>query len=311
MAAKDYYNILGVTRSASDDDIKKAYRRLARKHHPDVNPGDKGAEARFKEINEAYEVLSSKEKRQKYDQFGQNWQQAEQFSRSGSPGGPQTNPFGGFDYGGAGSPFGGATYNTEGDMGSIFDQILGGARRRRGPQRGQDLEHGLDISLEEAFHGALRQFSLQTQTGVENLEVKIPPGVATGSRVRVSGKGSPGMGGGARGDLYLIVNVLPNPQYERGGDDLTATVNLALYIAVLGGEVTVTTLKGTRLALKIPPETQNGRTFRLTGQGMPRLGKTSGSGDLIIKVNVVTPIGLNNREKELFNELAKLRGQDS
>ena len=306
MAAKDYYATLGVSRTATEDEIKKAFRKLARKYHPDVNPGDKAAEAKFKEINEAHEVLSDKDKRAKYDKYGENWQQAEAFEKAGAGyrqyGGGGT-PFEGFDFQQGGGPFAGGAYAGE-DVGDLFDQILRGGGRRR-VHRGQDIEYDVEVSLEEAFHGTNRQLTMQGAKP-EKLEVKIPAGVTTGSRVRLAGKGGEGTGGGARGDLYLVVRVMPHARFERKEDDLYTTIDVPLTVAVLGGEVTVPTIKGTKLALKIPAETQNGKTFKLAGQGMPHLGKT-GNGDLIAKMNVTLPTKLSDKEKELFTELAKIR----
>jgi len=324
MPGKDYYQILGVNRSASEREIKQAYRKLARQYHPDVNPGDKSAEAKFKEINEAYEVLSDKEKRRKYDQFGEQWQYADEFARAGG----QQSPFWEFRQGG------GTRFHAADDTGSIFDELLGdfmgGARRRR-PRRGQDLEYPVEITLEEAYHGTARTVSLQFKepcsacrgsgriqnmpcsvcqgTGVvpriKRLEVRIPAGVDNGSRVRIAGQGAPGYGGGTSGDLYLLVSVKAHELFERKGDDLYAEVGVPLTVAVLGGELQVPTLNG-KLALKIPPETQNGRIFRLKGQGMPHSGNMS-RGDLFAKVKVVLPTKLSSKEKELFTQLSQLR----
>jgi molecular chaperone DnaJ len=327
MAGKDYYDILGVKKSASDKEIKQTYRRLARKYHPDVNPGDKSAEARFKEINAAYEVLSDAEKRKKYDKYGDKWQYADQFEQAQQ----QQAQWGGF------TPGGGGSYRFEGDaegLDSIFEELFGGGRgrsfyRRAQPRRGQDLETPIEVTLAEAFSGTNRTISLQIEepcatchgTGrihnlpcsmcrgagvvanVKRIEVKIPAGVATGSRVRIAGKGQPGPGGS--GDLYLKISVRPHPTLERHGDDLQVSVPVPLTVAVLGGEVQVPTPKG-KLALKIPAETQNGRVFRLTGQGMPHLGKTT-RGDLLARVNVVLPTKLTEKEKELFRQLDKAR----
>jgi len=324
MAGKDYYNILGVNRNASEREIKQAYRRLARKHHPDVNPGDKSAEAKFKQINEAYEVLSDKEKRRKYDQFGEQWQYADQFAEAGW----QQTPFWDFSRGG-GTRF----HFAEGNLGSLFDDLLQGfrsSRRQARPRRGQDIEHPVEVTLEEAYHGTTRTLSLGVEepcsacqgTGriqnlpcsvcqgsgvvsrVKRIEVKIPPGVKDGSRVRIAGKGGQGYGG-ARGDLYLKMSVKPHPLFQRIGDDLHVEVAVPLTLAVMGGEVQVPTPKG-KLALKIPPETQNGRTFRLAEQGMPHLGNSS-RGDLLAKVKVVLPTKLSAKEKELFKQLSELR----
>ena len=289
MAGKDYYSILGVNRSASEREIKQAYRRLARRYHPDVNPGDKSAEEKFKQINEAYEVLSDKEKRQKYDQFGDQWQYADQFARTGWQQAP------GWDFGGGGTRI----YFGEGDFDSLFDDLLGGFRFSRGqtkPRRGQSIEYPVEVTLEEAYRGTTRTLSFADG---KRLEVKVPPGVRNGSRVRLAGKGSQG------GDLYLLISVKPHRLFERRGDDLYVVVSVPLVVAMLGGEVQVPTLKG-KLALKIPPETQNGRTFRLAGQGMPHLGNSS-RGDLLAKVGVVLPTKLSAKEKELFKQLGQLR----
>jgi molecular chaperone DnaJ len=334
---KDYYEVLGVKRDASDTEIKQAYRKLARKHHPDVNPGDKGSETRFKEINAAYEVLSDKEKRAKYDRFGEHWAQADQFSQAGAQGGPQWNTTsrdGGATYHFEGGDFGGG-FPEGGGLGDIFEEMLRGSSRSRTrrarPQSGEDIEQPVEVTLEEAYHGATRLLSLQTAepcaacggTGlvqnvpcsvcrgagvvaaVKRLEVKIPPGVKEGSRVRLAGKGGPGSGGGPSGDLYLVISVRPHAVFTRTDDDLSVEVGVPLTVATLGGEVQVPTLKG-KLALKIPPETQNGRVFRLAGQGMPHLGR-SGHGDLMAKVSVVLPTGLSGKEKELFRQLQELR----
>jgi len=326
MAGKDYYEILGVKRDVSEREIKQAYRKLARKYHPDVNPDDKSAEAKFKEINEAYEVLSDKEKRKKYDKFGDKWQYAEQFAQ----GGYQQTPF--WDFSQGGNSF----HVEEGDLGSLFEELFRGSRtrtyhRRPRPRRGQDIEHPVAVTLEEAYHGTTRLLSLEVGepcsscqgTGqiqnvpcsvcrgsgvvsrLKRLEVKIPPGVKDGSRVRIAGKGGQGYGGAASGDLYLVISVRPHPLFKRSGDDLHVEVGVPLTVAVLGGEVQVPTLKG-KLALKMPPETQNGRTFRLAGQGMPHLGKSS-HGDLLAKVNVIVPTKLSDKEKGLFQQLRELR----
>ncbi|MGD8501454.1 MAG: DnaJ C-terminal domain-containing protein [Phycisphaerales bacterium] len=328
MAKKDYYEVLGIKRNASEQEIKQAYRRLARQYHPDVNPGDKSSEARFKEINEANEVLSSKESRKKYDKYGDQWQHADQFEQARR----QQTTFRDF-----GEASGTTSFHFGGeDLGSLFDDLLfGGGRTRTYTQRtrqmrGRNLETPVEVTLEEAFHGTSRTISLQSEepcpackgTGLmqniacatcqgagrvprmKRLEVKIPAGVKTGSRVRVAGKGTPGHNGGASGDLYLIVSVRPHRQFERRNDDLYVGVPVPLTVAVLGGEVQVPTMKG-KLALKIPPETQNGRSFRLAGQGIPHLGNSS-RGDLFARVNVVLPTKLSDREKELFKQLSEL-----
>jgi DnaJ-class molecular chaperone len=295
LAAKNYYNILGVNRSATEREIKQAYRKLARQHHPDVNPGDKSAEERFKQINEAYEVLSDREKRQKYDKYGDQWQHADQFEQQA-----RQQPGWNFQRGS-----GGRVYFSEEDAGGIFDDILRGFGGRAGgrpqPRKGRDLEFPLEVTLEEAYSGTNRTLSMADG---KRLEVKIPPGVKDGSRVRISGKGAEGYGG-VKGDLYLVTSVKPHRLFHRRGDDLYVDVSVPLVVAMLGGEVKLTTPKG-KLSLKIPSETQNGRTFKLVGQGMPHLGDSS-RGDLLAQVKVVLPTNLSNEEKELFQKLARLR----
>ncbi len=322
MAGKDYYGTLGINRDASEREIKQAYRRLARKYHPDVNPGDKSTETRFKEINEAYEVLSDKEKRQKYDLYGDQWQYAEQFARASRNETPSR------DFGGASEFDSGGTYFND-----LFDELFGASRvySRVRTKRGKNLEYPVEVTLGEAYHGTSRIIVLATPepcsackgtgrirglpcsacqgSGIisrrKRFEVKIPPGVKDGSRVRVAGKGEHGLGGGQSGDLYLLVSVKPHRLFKRQGDNLYAEVEVPLTVAVLGGEVEAPTLKG-KVALKIPAETANERTFRLSGQGMPHLGN-SAYGDLYAQVKVVLPTDLSRREKELFEELRKLR----
>jgi curved DNA-binding protein len=293
MAGKDYYNVLGVSRSASEREIKQAYRKLARQLHPDVNPGDKSAEERFKQVNEAYEVLSDKEKRRKYDKYGDQWQYADQFEKAQRQG---------WDF----SQGGQRVYFSGEDFGSIFDDLLRGFSGRPGgrpqPRRGRDIEFPLEVTLEEAYSGTTRTLNMADG---KRLEVKIPPGVKDGSRVRISGKGAEGYGG-VKGDLYLVTSVKPHPRFGRRGDDLYTDVAVPLTVAVLGGEVKVATPKGSKLSLKIPPETQNGRTFRLAGQGMPHLGNST-KGDLLARVKVVLPTKLSDEERELFQRLGRLR----
>lgn len=315
MEYKDYYETLGVSRDASEKEIKSAFRKLARKYHPDVNPGDKQAEERFKDINEAYEVLSDPEKREKYNHLGSDWRRWQQ---SGQPGD--------FDWGQwtAGGPGGvNVRYGTPEDLQDIFggsgafsdffSQIFGGmggapgvgrAGRAGGyqyelrPQRGRDLEQPIDISLQEAFAGTTRILQRDNQ----RLEVHIPAGAKTGTRVRMAGEGAPGAAGGEKGDLYLRVNVVDDPRFERRGNDLYATVTTDLYTLVLGGEIRVPTMTG-QVALTVPPGTQNGRTFRLTGQGMPELRQSNQRGDLFAKVEVRLPTQLTPRQRELFEQL--------
>ncbi len=305
MEYKDYYKILGVDKKANQQEIKKVYRRLARQYHPDVNPGNKSAEARFKEINEAYEVLSDPEKRKKYDELGSSYQQ---WQRQG--GDPR-----GFDWSRwytGGQPGGGSTRveygNLEDLLGSDFFQAIfggmGGAGygRQTRSRRGQDFEHPVEITLEEAYSGTKRLLQMDGR----RLEVTIPPGVDSGSRVRISGEGGAGLGGGSKGDLYLRVTVLSNGAFERRGDDLYCQVPVDLYTTVLGGEVAVPTLKG-QVVLKIPPETQGGKRFRLKGLGMPNVRNPQVKGDLYAEVKIVLPRDLSKQEKDLFAQLAALR----
>jgi len=306
MEYKDYYKTLGVDRNAEGKEIKKAYRKLARQYHPDVNPGDKAAEEHFKDINEAYEVLSDAEKRQKYDQLGSSWQQWQRTGRDPS----------GFDWSqwSSGAQPGGVRveYRDLGDLEDLlgrggfsdfFQAIFGGmgAPQAR-PRRGQDYTQPVEITLEEAFQGTTRMIQKEGR----RLEVRIPPGVRTGSKVRVAGEGSPGMAGGTSGDLYLEVTVLPHSTFEREGDDLRCELPVSLYTAVLGGEVKVPTLSGD-VMLNIPPESQGGRTFRLRGKGMPNLHNPQKHGDLYARLRIEIPQKLSQREKELFRELASLR----
>jgi curved DNA-binding protein len=318
MEYKDYYKTLGVDRNADDKEIKKAYRRLARQYHPDVNPGDKAAEARFKEINEANEVLSDPEKRRKYDALGQQYQSWQQ--TGGQSGGFDWSEWVGAqarDAGGAGRVEYGDLFGSAG-FSDFFEAIFGGVSAGargagRAPARGRDLEHEVEITLEDAFSGA----QLVIEINGRKLEVKIPAGVRTGSRVRVSGEGLPGAGSGARGDLYLRIKVMPHPTFERretksravGGDDLHCEVPIDLFTALLGGEARVPTLSGP-VVLRIPAGTQTGRVFRLSGQGMPSLrgGAPKERGALYAKARVLLPENLNEREQELVREWARLRG---
>jgi len=325
MAGKDYYQILGVSRNASEKEIKQAYRRLARKHHPDLNPGDKSAEAKFKEINAAYEVLSNPEKRKKYDQFGEQWEHAEQFAKSRG----QERVRSDFDRGGTTFEYGDLS-----GFGGIFSSLFGDSdigSRMRGPRRGQDIESTIEVSLEEAYHGSTRVVQLQTvepctacggtgrvgnrvcticngaggKVNPRRLEVKIPAGVRDGSRIRIAGEGVPGRAGGKKGDLYLVAKVLPHKLFERKGDDLYTEVLVPLATAMLGGEVSLPTLNG-NLSLKIPPETQNGRVFRMAGKGMSQLGNSK-YGNMFAKAKVVLPTNLTGEEKKLFERLRSLR----
>jgi DnaJ-class molecular chaperone len=326
MEFKDYYQILGVGKTATDKEVKQAYRKLARKHHPDVNPGDKTAEARFKEINEAYEVLGDPEKRRKYDELGANWRMYEQAQQSGQawPGGP----FGGPDAGAGGAwtiNMGGEGYRTmtedemhelfgnEDPFSDFFRTFFGGGardsargRQARGPrtQKGRDLEHEVELTLEEAYHGATRRISIKQGGHARSVDVRIPVGVKEGSRVRAAGEGEAGSNGGAAGDLYLRVRLKPHAVFERKGSDLHAKVGLPVTTAVLGGEANVPTITGP-VRLKIPETTQNGQVFRLKGHGMPAVGKPDDRGDLYATVEVQLPRSLTKEQREHYESLAR------
>ncbi len=309
---KDYYKILGVSKNATDKDIRKAYRKLARQYHPDVNPGDNAAEDKFKEINEANEVLSDPEKRKKYDELSSYYQQYGQM-----PGGPMGGD-GGTRYTyrtmneedlndlfGGQSPFSDFFENF---FGSDFSGQRGGRTRTTGRTRqqatvGQDIESPVDVTLSEAYQGVTRVFELTEPDGsTRRLEVKIPAGVDEGSRIRIAGQGGQGTAG--RGDLYLRLHVLPDPHFRREGTTLYTTVEIPLAIAMLGGEVRVATPDGRGLMLRIPPETQNGKSFRLRGKGMPQLGQPDKRGDLYSEVKVVLPTHLTDEQRRLFEAFA-------
>lgn len=320
---KDYYNILGVSKNASEKEIRQAYRKLARTYHPDVNPGDKVAEEKFKEINEANEVLSDPEKRKKYDEMSQYYQQygrwpgASAGSAPGAEGG-----FGGGHYqyytmneedlndlfGGA-SPFSDffETYFGSGMGGATARRTTGRTRQRA--RVGQDIESPVEVTLAEAYTGAARVFELtEPDGGTRRLEVKIPAGLDEGSRIRIAGQG--GQGSARRGDLYLRAHMLPDPRFTRDGTTLHTTVEVPLAVAMLGGEARVKMPDGRGLMLRIPPETQNGRSFRLRGKGMPQLGKPDQRGDLYAEVSVVLPAHLTDEQRRLFEAFARSVGYD-
>jgi curved DNA-binding protein len=329
MEYRDYYETLGVKKDAPDKEIKKAYRRLARKYHPDVNPDDKQAEERFKEINEAYQVLSDSEKRKKYDQLGADWYRYQQqggrpgdydWSRWSSGGGPGFNVRYGSPedlqdlFGGRGGGFsdffnrifgmGGArTAGRAGGFESLYGNSYGGQAGnpyggQASPQRGQDYQQEVELSLYEAYHGATRVLEKDGR----RLEIKIPPGAKTGTKVRLKGEGHPGLLGGQTGDLYLVVRVRADASWERKGDDVYTNVEVDLYTALLGGKVRVQTLSGP-VMLTIQPGTQNGKTFRLRGKGMPVLRHKGEYGDLYAKVDVRLPTELTPQQRELVEQL--------
>ena len=323
MEFKDYYSVLGVSKTATQEDIKKAFRKLARKYHPDVNPKDATATEKFKEISEAYEVLSDPEKRQKYDQFGSQWQQYEKtggrpedFNWSQWQAGPGTS----YSYRTVTPEEFAEMYGGEGHEGhfsSFFETLFGGAGRPFGgggqagaefqyrvrPRHGRDLEHTLPVTLEEAFHGGSR--ILEWDTG-RKIEAKVPPGVKTGSKLRLKGQGEPGQAGGEPGDLLLHIEVMPHDRLVRDGDNLSLVLPVDLFTLLLGGKITVPGLDRA-VKLDIPAGTANGRVFRLKGLGMPHLKKPEQRGDLLAKVEAVLPEHLSDREKELVQQWQALR----
>jgi curved DNA-binding protein len=306
----DYYKTLGVERGASKDDIRKAYRRLARQYHPDLNPGDKSAEDKFKALNEAYEVLSNEEKRRKYDQLGQSYQQWQRMG--GQPGG--------FDWStwmSGQQPGGFRVDYSDADMGSgdLFSEFFrsifggdvrepGGGRRRAQRQaiRGRDLELPVQITLEEAYQGTSRTIQAKNR----QLTVKIPVGSYDGTRIRLRGQGEPGYAGGQTGDLDVIVSIEEHPVFRREGDNLHINVKVPLYTAVLGGDMPVMTLGGP-VTLRIQPGTQSGQNIRLRGKGMPRLRDESAFGDLYAHILILIPTDLSKEERALFEKLRALR----
>ncbi|MGD2177110.1 MAG: J domain-containing protein [Anaerolineae bacterium] len=321
MEYRDYYDILGVNKDASQEEVRHAFRQLARRHHPDVNPDDPEAEERFKEINEAYEALSDPEKRQKYDRLGANWRTYQQtggqpggfdwgqWTTGAAGGGPQRvyvrqgTPEDLEDLFGGGSPFsdfftqifggmggGGAPRTAPGGPGGFDYQVH--------PRRGRDYEREVEISLREAHSGTSRVL----QQDGRRLSVTIPPGARTGTRVRVAGEGGAGVADGGAGDLYLRVKVQTDSQFQREGDDLRVVVPVDLYTAVLGGKTRVRTMDGS-VMLTIPPGTQNGQVFRLQGKGMPKLRNPEDHGDLYAEANVQLPTDLTSRQRELFEQL--------
>lgn len=310
MDFKDYYEILGVSPDADEKAIKQAYRKLARQYHPDLNPGDKEAEEKFKSINEAYQALSTSEQRKKYDELRaqyQRWQQS----------GGRPRDFNWQDWTAQPGQQANVRYATAEDLEDLFGEespfsdfftsIFGQAGGRAGarartPRKGQDAEAEVALSLEEAAHGTTRTL----QIGDRRIEARIPPGVRTGSRVRLAGQGGPGGGGAPAGDLYLVVRLLPHPDFELEGDELHTRVPVDIYTAVAGGEVRVNTLDRP-VMLKIPPMTQSGQSFRLRGKGMPMKGNPNVRGDLYARVNLVLPENMTEEELNTLRSLAEKR----
>ncbi|MBZ0202229.1 MAG: J domain-containing protein [Ignavibacteria bacterium] len=314
MEYKDYYKSLGVSKSATQDEIKKAFRKLALKYHPDKNAGDKTAEAKFKEVNEANEVLGDPAKRKQYDQLGSNWKNYQQ------PGGGSS---GGFDWGKYQQQGGQTQYTDFGDFSSsfggggqggfsdFFEAFFGGAgmggSKQRGGKRsqqlkGENMQAELPVTLEEAFKGAEKIFEINGQT----IKLRVKKGVTDGQKLSLPGKGYPGQGGGPAGDLLIIIKVQKHPLYNRIDDDLYLDLPVDIYTAVLGGKIDLSTFKG-KTKISIPPETSNGKTLRLGGLGMPKYGKENQHGDMYVKVDLQTPKNLTPEELKLFKQLADLR----
>ncbi len=306
MAFIDYYKILGISKSASEDDIKKAYRKLARKYHPDLNPNDKEANNQFQQINEANEVLSDPEKRKKYDEYGEHWQNAEQFEKAKQSQGGQRA------YQGAGNPFGSGssrTYTSDdfggGDFSDFFESMFGRAGGRGGRSqvkyKGQDYQAELKINLLDAYHTHKQTLTVNGK----NLRITIPGGIADGQVIKLSGQGGPGENGGPAGDLYITFSITEHPVFKRLNDDIYISKEIDLYTAVLGGEVTVDLLDG-KVKLKVAPGTQNGTKVRLKNKGFPVYKKDSHFGNLFVTYTIKIPTDLTDKQRQLFNELQNL-----
>jgi curved DNA-binding protein len=302
----DYYKTLGVAKNASAEDIKKAYRKLARKYHPDVNPNDKEAHKKFQQINEAHEVLSDSEKRKKYDQYGENWKHADQYEQARQQQQQAGGGFGGFGGGGFGN-FGGGEYTysggEEGGFSDFFESLFGGARSRRSQAkyRGQDYNAELQLSLMDAYTTHKQTLTINGK----NVRITIPAGVENGQQIKLKGYGSPGANGGPNGDLFITFVITNNTGFRREGNDLYKTEDIDLYTALLGGEKTIDTLGG-KIKLKVSPETQNGTNIRLKGKGFPVYKKEGEFGDLYITWDVKLPTNLTQKQKDLLTELSKL-----
>lgn len=323
MDFKDYYTTLGVSKTATDKEIKQAFRKLARKYHPDVNPGDKSAEARFKEVNEANEVLSDPQKRRKYDELGANWRAYENAPPGAGPAGGA--PFGGhwntrtgvsgfhtmtpdemnemFGGGGADSPFSDFFTTFFGGTGGEQSTGARGGRAKPRNRKGQDIEHPFELDLEDAIKGSVHRLQLRHDGHARSVEVRIPAGVTDGSRVRVAGEGGRGVGTGGSGDLYLRVQLKPHPVFEVKGRDVYTRARVAVPVAVLGGEVDVVTPEQKTLRLKLPAGTQSGQRFRLRGHGLPGVGKADERGDLYASVEVDIPKTLSDEARQHYEAL--------
>lgn len=298
MSQSDYYDTLGVSRSASADEIKKAYRKLAKKHHPDANPGDPGAQKKFAEITEAYDVLSDDSKRKKYDQFGHNW------SKVGGGAGGQ-NPFEGFGRSGSGG------FDLDDLLGGMFgggSPFGGGSRRQARPQKGQNLEAEIRVPFQVGVEGGEHELSLQTGQKVQRISVKIPPGIDDGGKIRLSGQGHPGQGGGAAGDVIVTVRISPHPWFRREGRYLLVDVPITPSEAALGAKVDVPTLTEGTIVMSIPPGTSGGAKLRLRGKGVVDR-KTGDRGDQLVVIKVVVPKDLSEEAQELYRQLQQAAPQ--
>lgn len=291
----DYYKVLGLQKTATADEIKKAYRKMARKYHPDVNPGDKEAEKKFKEINEANEVLSHPENRAKYDKYGEHWKHGEEYEKAQQQQRQQQN------YGGGG--FSSADFEG-GDFSEFFQSMFGGGfsggRQNRGQFKGQDIHAELPLSFSQASNTHQQTFNINGKS----VRITVPAGVYDGQQIKLKGHGNPGYNGGPSGDLYITFNVAEDAKFKRLGDDLKTEVDIDLYTALLGGNVQIQTLQGS-VNLKVKEETQNGTTVRLKGKGFPVYKKDGQFGDLFVTYNVKLPTNLSEKEKSLFRELQK------
>lgn len=307
----DYYKVLGVDRTATADEIKKAYRKLARKYHPDVNPNNKEAETKFQQINEANEVLSDPEKRKKYDQYGEHWKHAEQFEQQKQQQSSQGQGQRGYGFGGPG--FEGYTYSSSDFEGGehfsdFFEDLFGrrrggGGQRARAKYRGEDYKASFEMNLMDAYTTRKQVLNINDK----KVRITIPAGVEDGQVIKLRGYGGEGINGGPKGDLYITFVIKNNTPFERVDNDLFRTIDIPFYTAVLGGEQTIETISGTKIKLKIPAETQNGTKVRVKGKGFPVYKKDGQFGDLYITYNIVMPTGLSEKEKELFTQLAALK----
>lgn len=300
MAFIDYYKVLGVDKNADDKTIKNAYRKLARKLHPDLNPDDAGANKKFQELNEANEVLGDPEKRKKYDQYGENWQHADAYEQARQQQRQYASPGAGGNYGGGDfEGFGGG----DTDFSEFFQSMFGGGGRGGGRQtryRGQDYNAELKLNLRD-----IAETHKQTLTvNGKGIRITIPAGVEHGQTIKIAGHGGPGVNGGPAGDLFIKFVIANDPDFKRSGHDLHRTIKVDLYTAVLGGEITADTLNG-KVKLKLKPETQNGTKVKLKGKGLPVYKKTGEFGDLYLTYDIQIPANLTDRQRELFEELAK------